>query len=624
MRRFSYWVVLLLCGLLPGGALLWISRDMVAVERTRQRLELGAQIDERARLALWRMESAAVACVVAESTRSPEHFTPVLTRLEFLRTLDAPTVSLLSSPVLSQRVPDVKLHFEINAKNQVTSPQAPEGEIGSWARRYHADIDRTEAAATLTRLRSMLDARPAAALAEWSLMPKTGAINQAAWISAYSSIPSPAAMQSAKRKKEGKPESTQEGQNFSLNNIEDEQRNRLARSIYNGNVGQFKQEPKKVTNRDEMSPVGPTERRVGTVPKTVIYADAGEFKPLWLGRELFLARRVLRNEEAVTQGVWLDWPHLQAMWKESVRDLFPNAELVPSSLSKAEGGHLLASLPVRLVPGDIAQPPRPYWTPLKISLGIAWSFMGLAVAAAAAALWSILRLSARRAEFVSSVTHELRTPLATFKLYSEMLADGMVPEPARQKAYLETLSKEADRLGHLVENVLSYSRIERGKTPAVMSSCSIEDLLQPIVEGINQRALHAGMDFTFDCPSELTSKRVLTEPSAVAQILFNLADNACKYGREPETMGKMELSVREVGKYMAFSLRDYGPGIASHEVRRLFKPFHKTAEAAAHSAPGVGLGLSLCRRLSASLKGRLILETAQGPGATFTLRLLRA
>ena len=99
------------------------------------------------------------------------------------------------------------------------------------------------------------------------------------------------------------------------------------------------------------------------------------------------------------------------------------------------------------------------------ALLIGWGGAFLAVAAAAALLHGVMTLSERRAAFVSSVTHELRTPLTTFRMYAEMLANGMVPDAARRQEYYETLQRESERLTLLVENVLAYARLERGRKP---------------------------------------------------------------------------------------------------------------------------------------------------------------
>ncbi len=351
------------------------------------------------------------------------------------------------------------------------------------------------------------------------------------------------------------------------------------------------------------------------------FSTITDLRPLWLGDALLLTRRVATQQKEWIQGAWLDWTKLRSELLDAVRDRFPDARVIPSLENPSPGAHLLASLPVQLIPGAVSFEAIPFWSPLKVSLGIAWLCVLLAVAAVALVLRGMMALSERRASFVSSVTHELRTPLATFKLYSEMLADGMVKEETKKQQYLETLTGEADRLGHLVENVLAYSRIERGKGPVAAAAVPVSDLVNRIEPRLNQRALLAGMDFSLEVPPDALAQALRTDAGAVEQILCNLVDNACKYGRHDGAPGSIELAVSKERRRLCFAVRDHGPGIPRGEQNTIFLPFHKSAREAAHTAPGVGLGLALCRRLAAELHGTLEIDRGWKQGASFVLRL---
>ena len=145
-------------------------------------------------------------------------------------------------------------------------------------------------------------------------------------------------------------------------------------------------------------------------------------------------------------------------------------------------------------PGSIADEPEPAWSPVRLSLLIAWACLALAAAAVALVLHGALALSERRGTFVSAVTHELRTPLTTFRLYTEMLDEGMVAGPDSQRSYLRTLRAEADRLGHLVENVLSFARLERGRAADGREVVAPAALLDRLVPRLALRAQQAGME----------------------------------------------------------------------------------------------------------------------------------
>jgi K+-sensing histidine kinase KdpD len=239
-------------------------------------------------------------------------------------------------------------------------------------------------------------------------------------------------------------------------------------------------------------------------------------------------------------------------------------------------------------------------------------------------LRSVLTMSERRASFVSSVTHELRTPLTTFRLYSDLLSSGMVKDKEKQQIYLNTLKHESERLTHLVENVLSYSQIERGSAKAKVETISLYDFVQRIEPRLNERAQEDEM-FVNTVFSDSSSDALLNiDITAVEQIIFNLVDNACKYASSEEHGKEITLLAEVKNKKINIQICDQGDGIARSEQKRLFKPFHKSAKEAAHSKPGVGLGLALCKRLAKAMRGDLtITRKSKTKGACFQLSLPR-
>jgi signal transduction histidine kinase len=367
----------------------------------------------------------------------------------------------------------------------------------------------------------------------------------------------------------------------------------------------------------------PVMRRRGSLQRSIVSPPAeikiSLLKPVWINDELILIRRVSVDKDEYIQGCWLDWPRIQDWLIASIRDLFPQAHLEAGKDGNNQG-RSLAALPVLMDTGPFAANLANPVSPLRFSLWIAWLCVGTAILATAILFWGTHSLSERRAAFVSAVTHELRTPLTTFRLYTEMLAEGMVPEEKQRHQYLVTLKQEADRQYHLIENVLAYSRMERGRYGGQKETISLGAWLERIQPRLVELADLSAMTFVPADENMLADLHLLTDVAALERILFNLVDNACKYARSAADK-RIHIEAALENKKIRIRIRDHGPGIPTKDVAKLFKPFHKSARDAANSSPGVGLGLSLCRRLARSIGGDLILEQNQNNGATFALVL---
>lgn len=350
---------------------------------------------------------------------------------------------------------------------------------------------------------------------------------------------------------------------------------------------------------------------------------AGTLRPVWVGEELFLLRPAISLRHGIS-GTWLDLAALKSKLLDQARDLLPSARLTPAKAPSADG-LVLASFPLRLEAGLLPVGSFSPSRPLVTSLIAGWAAALVAIFAALFLVLGIMRLSERRASFVSAVTHELRTPLTTFRLYSDMLESNAV-KPENRGTYLRVLSREADRLTHLVENVLAFSRIERGSARATLRTAKLAHLLEPFRERFENRLASGGMTLLMDLENATAKCLVKTDAAACEHILFNLVDNAAKYatgGASPT----LKISVRHSGEttkkmrhFAEIHVVDQGPGIPAPERRRIFRAFHKSAHEAAESCPGVGLGLALSRRLAHSLGGNLIC-VAEKSGAHFILSL---
>jgi len=254
-----------------------------------------------------------------------------------------------------------------------------------------------------------------------------------------------------------------------------------------------------------------------------------------------------------------------------------------------------------------------------VTLVFAWGTVALTIVVVGLALRAAIDLGERRGNFVSAVTHELRTPLTTFRLYSEMLADDMVPDEETRREYLSTLRSEAERLCHLVDNVLVFARVEEGRLRARREEARVGDILERCAQRLENRARRSNMELVLDGGAgELCIVRVDAE--AIEQILFNLVDNSCKYAAGADDR-RIHVTTADAGSFVEVHVSDHGPGVSPEDEKRIFEPFHRAEIHAAGPAPGVGLGLALSRRLARAMGGDLQLDRSHPHGAAFVLSL---
>ncbi len=334
--------------------------------------------------------------------------------------------------------------------------------------------------------------------------------------------------------------------------------------------------------------------------------------------ELLLVRKASLEGNEVAQGCWLDWNAISTSMLQLVEDLLPNARLeIYENVAVEDGSNLLASIPARLNAGSLLEPPVAISSSTRWLLGMTWVGILCALVASAGLVLGSIRLAERRSAFVAAVTHELRTPLTTFLMYTEMLSQGMVPDPNAQKHYISTLRHEALRLEHLVENVLAYAKLERGRTPQPLQRVSVESLLDHSLPYLKQRAAMSQIEFEVP-ESPYGQLLVQASPGVVEQILLNLVDNACKYASSSSDR-RIQLLIETTARDVSIGIKDFGPGFQKQV--NWFRPFHKTVEEAANSSPGVGLGLSLCKRLAEQMNGALELISNSGEGTYVKLVL---
>ena len=224
--------------------------------------------------------------------------------------------------------------------------------------------------------------------------------------------------------------------------------------------------------------------------------------------------------------------------------------------------------------------------------------------------------SRAKTEFLAVMSHELRTPLNAIVGYSDLLQAGVSgPLTDVQKAQLSRIRSSSFHLLDLIQDVLSFSRIEAGREEMRISDVDVHQLahdaqayVQPLC---GEKQLHLDLELP-DQPLVM-----ITDPAKLRQILLNLLNNACKF----TDRGSVSLHIVPDGADVVFTVSDTGPGIATEHFEKIFEPFTQVDQSMTRQKGGAGLGLPVSRRLAHLLGGDLSVQSEAGRGSTFTLRL---
>jgi signal transduction histidine kinase len=232
------------------------------------------------------------------------------------------------------------------------------------------------------------------------------------------------------------------------------------------------------------------------------------------------------------------------------------------------------------------------------------------------------QLAARQIDFVATVTHELRTPLAVIRSAAQNLSAGVVAEPVQAKTYGDLIDKEGRRLTDMVEQVLAYAGLEEGKAPRMAQRVDLSRLVNDVLDACQPLCTEAGIAVEFDADAAAAAPAVTGDEAGLRLVVQNLVTNAIKHGADGRWIG---VSVAEAGHHgraeVCVAISDRGRGIEAAELPHVFDPFYRGRRALDDQVRGNGLGLSLVKRIVEAHGGRAGASSSPGAGATFTICL---
>jgi signal transduction histidine kinase len=260
---------------------------------------------------------------------------------------------------------------------------------------------------------------------------------------------------------------------------------------------------------------------------------------------------------------------------------------------------------------------------LKVTLGAVIALLVLAIGIGS---WLIvadlnrqLTLARQKTDFVSNVSHELKTPLTSIRMFSELLAEGRVNDPVKQRSYLSIITAETARLSRLINNVLDFARIERGEKKYHFQTCDMNNLLRDTAETYRPHLEANG--FQFDCELPESPLLVNGDRDALAQVIVNLLSNAEKYSDSSKEISVHLEQQTNPLPHVELKVLDRGLGVPGGSEEKIFEQFYRAHDSLSSGIQGSGLGLTLARQIARAHGGEVVYEPREGGGSCFTLRL---
>lgn len=229
---------------------------------------------------------------------------------------------------------------------------------------------------------------------------------------------------------------------------------------------------------------------------------------------------------------------------------------------------------------------------------------------------SEMKLSRLKSDFISTVSHEFKSPITAIRQMAERLDFDRVDSEERKKQYYRAMHAQSERLSHLVENILDFSRMESGEKALDLRLNNLNEVIKSSVDRFHKRIMTD--DFPVTATLNENIPDFVFDQTGLSQVMDNLLDNAFKYAPDPRGLN---ITTKLKNHHVHLSVQDFGPGIAKEDQSRIFQQFYRAGDALTRSVKGSGIGLTLVKKIIDAHGGSIEVESEPGKGSTFKINL---
>ena len=227
-----------------------------------------------------------------------------------------------------------------------------------------------------------------------------------------------------------------------------------------------------------------------------------------------------------------------------------------------------------------------------------------------------LRLNKLKSEFISNVSHELKSPLTSIRMMTEMLHHNRVVTEERKSAYYSTMLEESEHLSHLIDNILDFSGMEDDRKKYKFIDLDLDELLMKFLDSTRERLSEPCFNIRYNRPDQIPL--IQGDKNAILQVFYNLVDNAIKFSG---TSSQIDISLFSINDELQFCVKDYGIGLSNKDQEKIFERFYRGSEPQRMGIKGSGIGLTIVKKIVEAHNGNLTMKSRLGEGSTFCVHL---